>query len=60
MSNDLKDKDFFIAGSDLSQLQFVMKELFSDKPMNGDIRRDLANKMHAILSRVQDQELPPL
>lgn len=57
MSNDLKDKDFFIAGCDLLQLQLVMKELYSDKPMNGDVRRDLANKMHTILNRVKEQEL---
>lgn len=58
MSKDLREKDFFIEGSDLSQLQFVMNELYSEKPMNGDMRRDLANKMHTIPNRVQQQELP--
>jgi len=43
----MKDVGYLLES--LSGLREIMTRLYDDKPLNGDERRDLANKMHAIL-----------
>ena len=45
--------------ADLSQLRTIRARLYDDKPLTGDQRRDLANKLDAILRHVETADIEP-
>ena len=43
----------------LTGLRSVMDRLYAENPLTGDERRDLANKMHALISAATKVRPPP-
>lgn len=38
-------------------LRGIMDALYADKPLTPDTRRDLANRMHSLIGKIEDQAL---
>lgn len=57
----MNDDDLYaINGVQVRQLRCIMDRLYHHKPLVGDERRDLANRMHAILGQIEHTgPLPP-
>lgn len=47
------DALYAIDGVQMHQLRNIMDRLYHHKPLVGDERRDLANRMHAILGQIE-------
>jgi hypothetical protein len=57
MSNTEKNDiaGYYIEPGQQAKLRRIMDTLYSDKPLTPDLRRDLANQMHAMMGQIEEQ-----
>lgn len=57
MSNQQANHGYYIDPDQHATLRCIMDSLYADKPLTPDSRRDLANRMHSLIGKIEDQAL---
>ncbi|MBI6727301.1 hypothetical protein YA0089_27175 [Pseudomonas viridiflava] len=57
MSNPQANHGYYIDPDQRQNLRDIMDSLYADKPLTPDSRRDLANRMHSLIGKIEDQAL---